>query len=258
MDHLNSPVFLSTAGVLESQDALSSWVLAAHLRPDFSMENLLIKQGTVLGSYFLYRFWDSAFALSPSYTSTPSFVFTGWRAVSSFKLSLQPEVSTCWTLLMAWLWEFPWEDDMMIWLFCKLPQVDQAETARCRDLRLSKSRWEHLGTVVARFVACGMICLRRLWYLLRSEGSIWDVIVWFLFDSRCLVSDSRRSVSESSLLGFRSLFGFPAQKSCCAGVCKVYSCFAPAFSEGMTLCRPPRSSVSWIFDAEHVDIPGHI
>ena len=50
---LNSPVFLSsTAGVLESQDALASWVLAAHLRPDFSMENLLIKQGTVLGSNF--------------------------------------------------------------------------------------------------------------------------------------------------------------------------------------------------------------
>ena len=49
---MNSPVFLSTAGVLESQDALASWVLAAHLRPDFSMENLLIKQGTVLGSNF--------------------------------------------------------------------------------------------------------------------------------------------------------------------------------------------------------------
>ena len=91
-----------------------------------------------------------------------SFVFTGWGAVSSFKFSLQPEVSTCWTLLMAWLWEFPWEDDMMTWLFCKLPQVNQVETAKCRDLRLSKSRWEHLGTVVARFVACGMICLTPL------------------------------------------------------------------------------------------------
>ena len=137
---MKSPVFLSTAGVLElSQDALASWVLAAHLRPDFSMENLLIEQGTVLGSYFLYRFWDSAFALSPSYTSTPSFVFTGWRAVSIFKFSLQPEVSTCWTLLMAWLWEFPWEDAITTWLFCKLPQADQVETARCRDLRLSKS-----------------------------------------------------------------------------------------------------------------------
>ena len=181
---LNSPVFLSsTAGVLESQDALASWVLAAHLRPDFSMENLLIKQGTVLGSYFLYRFWDSAFALSPSYTSTPSFVFTGWRAVSIFKFSLQPEVSTCWTLLMAWLWEFAWEVAIMTWLFCKLPQVDQAETAKCRELRLSKS-WEHLGTVVARFVACGMICLRRLWYLIHGVKAVWDVIVWFLFDSR--------------------------------------------------------------------------
>ena len=30
------------------------------------------------------------------------------------------------------------------------------------------------------------------------------------------------------------------------------------FLREMTLCRPPRSSVSWIFDAEHVDIPGHI
>ena len=50
---MKSPVFLSPAGVLElSQDALASWVLAAHLRPDFSMENLLIKQGTVLGSNF--------------------------------------------------------------------------------------------------------------------------------------------------------------------------------------------------------------
>ena len=51
---------------------------------------------------------------------------------------------------------------MMTWLFCKLPQVDQAETARCRDLRLSKPCWEHLRTVVARFVACGMICLMLL------------------------------------------------------------------------------------------------
>ena len=33
------------------------------------------------------------------------------------------------------------------------------------------------------------------------------------------------------------------------------SCFASAFSEGMALCQPPRSSVSWIFAAEHVDIP---
>ena len=61
---------------------------------------------------------------------------------------------------------------MMTLLFCKLTQADQAETARCRDLRLSKPSWEHLGTVVARFVACGMICLRRLWYQLRSEGSV--------------------------------------------------------------------------------------
>ena len=32
-------------------------------------------------------------------------------------------------------------------LFGKL-QADQVETTTCRDLRLSKSSWEHLGTVV--------------------------------------------------------------------------------------------------------------
>ena len=82
IDHLNSPVFLSTAGVLQLwQDALALWVQAAHLRPEFFMENLLIKQGTVLGSYFFYSFSGRAFALSPSYTvvsgSTPCFVSTG-------------------------------------------------------------------------------------------------------------------------------------------------------------------------------------
>jgi hypothetical protein len=80
IDHLKSPVFLSTA-VLESQDALALWVQAAHLRPEFFMENLLIKQGTVLGSYFFYSFSGRAFALSPSYTvvsgSTPCLVSTG-------------------------------------------------------------------------------------------------------------------------------------------------------------------------------------
>ena len=76
-------------------------------------------------------------------------------------------------------------------------------------------------------------------------------VVWF--------SDSRRLVTESSVLGFRNLFGFQVTRNrsrAALVVCKVYSCFAPAFSEGMTLCRPPRSSVSWIFDAGHVDIPG--
>ena len=210
IDHLNSSVFLSTAGVLQLwQDALALWVQAAHLRLEFFMENLLIKQGTVLGSYFFYSFWAGAFELSPSCTSTPSFIPTGWRAVSIFKFSLQLEVSACWTLLMAWLWQFPWN---MTWLFCKLLQVDQAETARCRDLRLSKP-WEHLGTVVARFVASGMICLRRLWYLIHGVKAVWDVIVSFLFDSPWSVSDSRRLVSESSLLGFRNLFGFPVKRS---------------------------------------------
>jgi hypothetical protein len=59
IDHLKSlksPVFLSSRGVLESQDALALWVQAAHLRPEFFMENLLIKLGTVLGSYFFYSF----------------------------------------------------------------------------------------------------------------------------------------------------------------------------------------------------------
>jgi hypothetical protein len=59
IDHLNSTVFLSSTAVLGlelSQDALALWGLAAHLRPEFFMENLLIKQGTVLGSYFFYRF----------------------------------------------------------------------------------------------------------------------------------------------------------------------------------------------------------
>ena len=45
-------------------------------------------------------------------------------------------------------------------LFGKL-QADQVETTTCRDLRLSKSSWEHLGTVVARSVA-GIICLMPL------------------------------------------------------------------------------------------------
>jgi hypothetical protein len=91
MDHLKSPVFLSTAGVLESQDALASWVLAAHLRPDFSMENLLIKQGTVLGSYFLYRF--PSFSLVEELFQASNFHFSlrfrhvelcSWRDFGSF------------------------------------------------------------------------------------------------------------------------------------------------------------------------------
>ena len=64
IDHLNSPVFLSTAGVLQLwQDALALWVQAAHLRPEFFMENLLIKLGTVLGSYFFYN--DKGFETGP-------------------------------------------------------------------------------------------------------------------------------------------------------------------------------------------------
>ena len=242
MDHLKSPVFLSTAGVLESQDALASWVLAAHLRPDFSMENLLIKQGTVLGSYFLYRF--------PSF----SLVEELFQA-SNFHFSLRfRHVELCsWRDFGSFL-------EKMTWWHCCSANWRRRTKRKQQDVEILDFQ-NQAGNIWELWLQ-GL--LHVAWFVYGDCGTsygvkaVWDVIVWFLFDSRRLVSDSRRSVSESSLLAFRSLFGFPAQKSCCASVCKVYSCFAPAFSEGMILCRPPRSSVSWIFDAEHADIPGHI
>ena len=88
--------------------------------------------------YFFLRLC-LCFVCLPVTQSSLGRLLPSFSLVSSFKISLQPEVSTCWTLLMAWLWEFPWEDAITTWLFCKLPQADQVETARCRDLRLSKS-----------------------------------------------------------------------------------------------------------------------
>jgi len=132
------PFLSSTAGVLQLwQDALALWVLAVHLRPDLWWTQ--IQQGLLL-DLPATSFWDCAFALSVSQLHSrlwvDSFLRFHWFQASKFHFSLRfRHVELCsWRDFGSFL-----EKMTLTLLFCKLPQADQVETARCWDLRLSKS-----------------------------------------------------------------------------------------------------------------------
>ena len=126
-----SPVVAGRLGIMGSGG--SSQARIFHGKPPHQTGNCfgfvfllqLFRQGLCFVSQLHSRLWVDSLLR-----------FHWLRICSSFKFSLQLEVWTCWTVLMAWLWQFPWK---MTLLFCKLPQADQVEIATCRDLRLSQA-----------------------------------------------------------------------------------------------------------------------
>ena len=141
----------------------------------------------------------------------------------------------------------------------------------------------HCWTVwlAARFVAYGMTCLmfldptldclrlkpkpplwtaRRLHCHWRSEGTIWNAIVWLITVwFPCLVSNSRRLVSESSVAGFRSIIGFRVKCNRSHAVLVFAKCIHALLLRFPRECHHADHPGAWCLrvDAEHVDIPGH-